>query len=106
MVIGEDMRHNPAIEHIELDQDDAFRARPILGSGMRQPFSDRQLNAALSAAKKQNLYATVYLYPDSYKIFPELRDALSNAELPYGLELVPAERELNFGSEGSAPPEL
>lgn len=104
--IGKEMEDNPAVGRIEMDDRDAFRARPIPGRGVHQPSENAELKAVLRAAKARNLYVSLYLYPDSHQIFPDLRDVLSVVGIPYGLEFVPLERELNFSSVGSAPPEL
>jgi hypothetical protein len=105
MALGENMRRNPALERIP-HAGDGFRAKPIPGRGIAHPNDDRDLHAALKAAADAKCYASLYLYPDSHGVFPDLRETLAKAGLSYGLEFVVRGKELSFSSEGNAPPEL
>jgi hypothetical protein len=105
MALGEKMRPNPAIARIP-HADEGFQVKPLQGQGITAPNDDLDLHATLKAAAGGKCYASIYLYPDSHGVFPDLRDALAKAGLNYGLEFVVREQELRFSSEGAAPPEL
>jgi hypothetical protein len=70
------------------------------------PIDDAALLTLLKVVETKGYYATVYLYPDSHRVFNDLTQVMGKAGISYGLEFVEAARELNFGSNGSAPPEL
>jgi hypothetical protein len=104
--IGNPLASNQAI-HRELAADgDGFRADPIPGKGISLPDSRAVLMATLKAAASKGHYVSIYLYPDSHEVFQELRNALADAKIPYGLEFVGRGLQLVFSSKGSAPPEL
>jgi hypothetical protein len=105
IMLDGNMRPNPALERIPYT-DDSFRAKPIPGHGITQPNDDLDLIATLKAAANQKCYASLYLYPDSHGVFPDLREALAKAGISYGLEFIGRGQELSFSSEGNAPPEL
>ena len=105
MAIGANMLSNPALERIP-HAGDGFRAKPKPGQGIAHPNDDRDLHGSLVAAAGKKLYASLYLYPDSHGVFPDLREALAKAGLSYGLEFVVRGQELSFSSEGNSPPEL
>jgi|688.fasta_scaffold463863_1 hypothetical protein len=98
-------RSNPDVEMIPID-DNSERARPIMGRGIASPIDDAALLTLLKVVETKGYYATVYLYPDSHRVFNDLTQVMGKAGISYGLEFVEAARELNFGSNGSAPPEL
>lgn len=104
--IGKDFGDNTAVTMIPFPSEEGFQADPVKGSGIIHPEGHKQLEATLRAAAKKGYYATLYLYPDSHKVFGELREVLAKESLTYGLEFVDADRKLAFSSEGTAPPEL
>lgn len=97
--------HNPAVERRKIDED-VIRVSPVPGRGIAKPLDDADLISLLKAMARKGYYATLYLYPDSHGVFNDLTQAMGNAGMTYGLDFVVADTELNFGSNGSAPPEL
>ncbi|MCH7224558.1 hypothetical protein [Haloferula sp. A504] len=103
---GADFAANPAVRRLELPESEGFLARPIMGSGIEEPSDSGPFMAALRKAKEENLYVTIYLYPDSHKIFRKLKSALFEAGIAYGIEFVERDQNLAFGPDGTKPPEL
>ncbi|MGA0845712.1 MAG: hypothetical protein ACO3RV_04160, partial [Luteolibacter sp.] len=106
LVVDRNFADNPAIQRIPLDDGGGFTAIPKRGQGIHQPVDDDRFSSVLRWAASNDLYATIYLYPDSHGVFADLRESLARAKLSYGLEFIPPGRELNFASEGESPPEL
>ncbi len=104
--IGSDLEQNAAVRMIPVPGGDAYRAQPLIGKGFKDPLENNPFLQSLRAAKKKNGYVSIYLYPDSHGVFRELKDALFKESIGYGIEFVPAFRELSFGSSGTMPPEL
>lgn len=104
--IGSLLENNPAIHRESHAKSDGFRAEPIRGKGIAMPESRAALMTTLEAAKEKGFYVSIYLYPDSYEVFQELRTALSDAKISHGLDFMDKARSLGFSSEGSSPPEL
>lgn len=105
LVIGANLRDNPAVGRLALDED-AFRARPLKGKGAPLPDGKASLIATLRAAKERGCYITAYVYGDSHGQFQELKSLIAECQLSYGLEFKEAGQELNFASEGTSPPKL
>lgn len=103
--IGRNLDDNPAVGRLPIAGQEAFRAAPKPGVGMTAK-DGAVLLATLAAAKNRGCYITVYLYPDSHAAFADLKAIIHKADVPYGLEFVAASRALNFGEEGTTPPEL
>lgn len=106
LVIGDSLSNNPAIQRIPAADGDGFRADPIRGKGISLPEARDSLAATLKAAAAEKLFVSVYLYPDSYEEFQELKNAMSEAKISYGIEFLETDYRLTFSSSGSAPPEL
>lgn len=104
--IGRNLGANNSIQRIPYADGDGFDARPVLGRGLTMPESTETLNSTLKAVREEGLYVSIYLYPDSHSVFQDLRNALSEAKIPYGMEFMDSARKLGFSSTGSAPPEL
>lgn len=103
---GANLRPNPAVDMEKVSGQDSFRASPIKGKGSVNPSKDMDFIAAIRAAKKKGGYISIYLYPDSHAVFRDLKAALFEEGIGYGIEFVPAFRTLTFGSDGTMPPEL
>jgi hypothetical protein len=106
MGIGAGLDINPSINRISISENDGFRAEPVKDRGIETPSTDKTLAATLNAANARRLYATIYLYPDSHHAFGKLKEALSKAAIPYGIEFVKSDKVLYFSSEGTCPPQL
>jgi hypothetical protein len=106
LVLGRDFEPNPAVKRTPNQSNDGFRADPIMGRGIVGQDPDKAFAAALKVAAAKGLYATLYLYPESHHAFGDLREILAKSKVPYGLEFMDPGMNLNFGSEGTAPPEL
>jgi len=106
LATGADLSSNPAVTKEPLPGGDGFIARPIRGRGCENPLDDRDFMAGIKAAKKEGGYISIYLYPDSHSIFRELKAALFEEGIGYGIEFVPESRVMAFGSDGTMPPEL
>lgn len=106
LLTGASLSPNPAVIMQEIPGRDSHRANPIRGKGCKNLLQDREFMAGIKAAKKEGCYVSIYLYPDSHAIFRELKNALFEEGISYGIEFVPAFRVLNFGSNGTKPPEL
>jgi hypothetical protein len=104
--IGRLLDNNVAIHRDSLAEGDGFRAEPLRNKGMVMPESRAILMTTLKAAAERDLYVSIYLYPDSYEVFQDLRTALSEAKISHGLDFMDDARGLSFSSEGSSPPEL
>ena len=85
---------------------DAFLAEPIKGKGYELPGASGGLKRTLEAAKRENLYVSVYIYPDSHQVFQSLKELIFESKLRYGIEFIPFERSMRFSSSGTKPPEL
>lgn len=106
LLIGNQLEANKAIHREPSADRDGFRADPIPGNGIALPDSRPLLMATLKSAASKGHYVSIYLYPDSHEVFQELRNALADEKIPYGLEFEESEHRLSFSSSGSAPPEL
>jgi len=105
LVIGENLKQNPSVRRTPVGED-ATIMKPIPGRGWVLPRDTDKLKETLRTAKGEQLYVTVYLYPDSHSSFNNLKTLIFAAKIGYGLEFVPADRSLTFSSEGSKPPKL
>ena len=85
---------------------DAFLAEPIKGKGYELPGASGGLKRTLEAAKRENLYVSVYIYPDSHQVFQSLKQLIFDSKLRYGIEFIPFEHSMRFSSSGTKPPEL
>lgn len=106
LLTGTNLTSNPAVNMIEVPGGNAYRANPIRGRGIENPLKDKEFMAGIKAAKKRGGYISIYLYPDSHATFRDLKAALFEEGIGYGIEFVPAFRVLAFGSDGTMPPEL
>ena len=104
--IGNALNENNAIDRETYSDGEGFRAEPKKGKGMELPASSETLAATLKAAKAKGCYVSIYLYPDSYEAFQELKNAISEAKISYGLKFMERGSPIGFSSNGSAPPEL
>lgn len=105
LAIDRGTRPNPDVTRIPIDAE-SVRVRPIPGRGIVSPVDDAELFTLLKAMAGKNYYATIYLYPDSHGVFNDLTQAMGKSGISYGLDFVKVGIELNFSSNGSAPPEL
>ncbi len=85
---------------------DAFLAEPIKGRGHQLPAASNDLRETLKVAKRESLYVSIYVYPDSHDVFQSLKELIFESNLRYGIEFIPSERSMRFSSAGSKPPEL
>jgi hypothetical protein len=106
LATGANLSSNPAVAREAIPGRDSIVAKPIRGKGCENPLDDRGFMAGIKAAKKKGGYISIYLYPDSHGIFRELKAALFEEGIGYGIEFVPASQVLVFGSDGTKPPEL
>lgn len=106
LVIGSSLSPNDALAKQETSEEGAIRVEPIKGKGMTLPGSSATLSATLKAAAAEKTYITIYLYPDSFGAFQDLKNAIIDAKISYGLEFMESGSPLTFSSEGSSPPEL
>ncbi len=97
-LIGSDGRRN--LQAIQWDKrSSGYRVRPIAGAG-----SDVEALARLfRTLRREELYVAFYVYPDAFDLFNAAREAAVEAGLDYGLDIIKAGNELNFGSEGTSP---
>lgn len=106
LVIGASLTPNDALIKNTTSKGDAFRIEPIKGKGMTLPESRARLSETLKAAAAEKTYISIYLYSDSFGVFQDLKNAIIDAKMSYGLEFMENGSPLTFSSEGSAPPEL
>lgn len=106
LVIGESLEINDALIREKTSEEDTMRVAPVRGEGMTLPGSRATLSLTLKAAASEKTYISIYLYPDSFGAFQDLKNAIIDAKLSYGLEFMEDGIPLSFSSDGSAPPEL
>jgi hypothetical protein len=106
LVIGKSLANNDALIRSKTSDEGAIRVEPIKGKGMTLPESHSTLSTTLKAAAAEKTYISIYLYSDSFGAFQDLKNAIIDAKISYGLEFMENESSLIFSSEGSAPPEL
>ena len=103
--VGENFRDNPSIGRTPTS-DTSFLAIPNRNGGDKLPDDSVLLSESLKAAKRRGCYIAAYVYEDSHGAFQDLKVLMGPMGLAYGLEFVPAGGRLNFGTEGTSPPEL
>jgi TolA-binding protein len=106
LVIGPSLRPNDALNKNTISEGDAIRVEPIKGKGMTLPGSRATLSETLKAAAAEKTYISIYLYSDSFGVFQDLKNAIIDAKISYGLEFMENGSPLTFSSDGSSPPEL
>lgn len=106
LVTGANLSNNPAVAREDIPGVDGFRAKPIKGKGCQNPLNNKEFRAGIKAAKIRGEYVSIYLYPDSHAIFRDLKAALFEEGIGYGIEFEPAFHVMAFGSDGTKPPEL
>ena len=103
--VGKNFEANPAIRKIQIN-DDATSMKPIPGKGWLLPRDLMKLEETLKSAKKEGLYVSVYLYPDSHTTFNAVKPNFFRVKIDYGMEFIPAKQNLSFGIGGAKPPKL
>lgn len=84
----------------------SFRAEPRIKQGMN-PISQRvELAELIRLVSGSNAYLSIYVYPDSFDTFRELKRIAHEVGIEYGIEIVQPTRDLTFGPRGSSPPPL
>ena len=106
LTTGAALAPNPALVIEPTTGGDGIITKPIRGKGFENPTMDREFIAGIKAAKNKGKYVSIYLYPDSHAVFRELKDALFQEGIAYGIEFMPAFHVMAFGSDGTMPPEL
>jgi len=102
-----DAQGHPAqgVKHVStLDQN--FTAVPQPGEGMMPVRDAKRLREFLPALASKNRYLTIYVYPDSYSTFRELKKIIFELGLDYGLDICTEHRVLIFNANGARPAPL
>jgi hypothetical protein len=95
----------PGIQHVS-SPDKSFTAVPQPGQGLMPLRDATRLREFLPALVGQNRYLTIYVYPDSYATFRELKKLIFELGLDYGLDLCTEHRVLIFTANGAKPAPL
>ncbi|MES2594576.1 MAG: hypothetical protein V4662_04535 [Verrucomicrobiota bacterium] len=86
--------------------DGNFTAMPMQGQGFGPVRDAKRLREFLPRLLGKDRYLTIYLYPDSYASFRELKKLIFELGLDYGLEICTEHRVLTFNAKGSKPAPL
>ena len=81
--------------------DEATSVDPQSGKGLRIGRDLMVLRRLLATAKRGDLYAAIYLFPDSFEQMRALRPLLDEAGIDFGFEIVPQYYLLTFSKTGS-----
>ncbi|MCH2065253.1 MAG: hypothetical protein MK194_16185 [Roseibacillus sp.] len=103
---GVTLKDSPTIKRTAIGLGNAFLAEPIKGRGHQLPAASGDLGVTLKVARRENLYVSIYVYPDSHDVFQIFKELIFESNLRYGLEFMPPEQSIRFSSSGSKPPEL
>lgn len=95
----------PGVNHVS-SPDKSFTAMPQAGQGLMPLRDAKRLREFLPALVGQNRYLTIYVYPDSYATFRELKKIIFELGLDYGLDLCTDHRVLIFTATGAKPAPL
>lgn len=95
----------PGINHVS-SPDGSFTAVPEGGQGLMPLRDAAHLREFLPALVSKNRYLTIYVYPDSYTTFRELKKIIFELGLEYGLDLCTEHRVLIFNASGAKPAPL
>lgn len=105
--LGLNWKENPAIHRIHSPDGDGFRAIPLNGKGFVEAKTHKGFNDSLKkAARRKNVYISVYIYPDSHEMFHGLAEVISKHKLRYGIEFMKKGEPIGFSGNGTQPPEL
>ncbi|WP_146851480.1 hypothetical protein [Brevifollis gellanilyticus] len=86
--------------------DGTFTAMVQQGQGLNPAKDARRLRELLPHLLGKDRYLTIYVYPDSFTTFRDLKKIIFELGLEYGLELCTEHRALIFSATGSKPAPL
>lgn len=86
--------------------DESFRAVPRINHGMSPSSQKVEIVELMRLVNESSAYLSVYVYPDSFNTFRELKRIMHENGIEYGIEIVSPLRDLTFGPRGSSPPPL
>jgi hypothetical protein len=95
----------PGLEMTQLDTD-SFEVIPKPGGGLNLPVLANAVRELIAGCQRQDGYLTIYVYPDSFAVFRELKALIHEAGCDYGVEVCDDGRTLRFGSRGTSPAPL
>lgn len=79
---------------------------PIKGQGLDPKKDAAVLRSLLPVLSRGGHYLTIYVYPDSFDTFRELKQLVLDLGLEYGLDICPEGHVLVFGERGTKPAPL
>lgn len=83
-----------------------FTTQMTMSEGLNLSSKSEQLFEILHRYAAGNNYVSIYVYPDSFATFRELKRRLHELKLDYGLQLCREHQVLLFDPNGYAPPPL
>lgn len=95
----------PGLRRIQ-EADDAFNAHPKKTEGLFTARDAVQLRELFLHYKKTGGYLTLYVYPDSYATFRELKQIILETGVEYGLDACDEHEIIRFGKTGGSPAPL
>jgi hypothetical protein len=85
---------------------DSIIVTPIPNEGLTIPTHTQEILALINRCNVNQTYMTIYVYPDSFDVFRELKSLLHQTGCDYGIEVIDHEIPLQFGSTGTSPSPL
>ncbi len=95
----------PGVQHVK-SLNETFTAMPQNGQGLTPVRDAKRLGEILKRLVDKNSYLTLYVYPDSFATFREMKKLIFELQLDYGLELCTEHRVLIFKPDGTKPAPL
>jgi hypothetical protein len=84
----------------------SVEVQPIEGAGLDVHEDHEAIISILKSIPRDQFYATVYLYGDSFKTFGDLKELIIEAGLEYGWQPETPVQKLLFSDKGTSPPPL
>ena len=95
-----------SLDWVKQSDGDSVEVQPIEGAGLDVQRDREAIVNILKKVPRDEFYAAVYLYGDSFKTFGDLKQLIIEAGLEYGWQPETPLQKLLFSDKGTSPPPL
>ena len=81
-------------------------SKPIESLGWTMERDGASISSLLRGVSSSEYYMTYLVYPDSFDVFRAIRDQAVAAKFDIGMEIMGADSDIFWGTNGSIPPPL